>query len=371
MFGFHANSISHLLGALLVGLIPTFAVAEQMQVTGVGAGDSLNVRSGPRQNARDIGDLSEGDVIDVKGVSADGRWSQIVYDGQVSWVASRYLRPVPAQTSTGAIGPNVVTGIAVDDSDGGLVIRADPDRNSERLGLLASGAQVHIIQLSRDGKWGMMALSDRVGWVHTSYLTPQSEIPSPQQGGTVAPDGGPLPAVFVVSGVGDGDQLWVRQSPRASADQIGGLPNGSVINVDAAAQGNWVQVTLNGQIGYVNARYLTRHTELSTQTVNGFPLGITCRGTEPFWTFTIAQERSTQFVSLIDGPDPMTSLVQTSPSISGGYPFDFIAGPYIGSLDSRSCSDGMSDISYTMQITFSRPDPNGGTTLYHGCCNPD
>lgn len=366
-----SSSTLSLCGVLLAAVLPSIAQADLMQVTGVPAGDSLNVRSGPRVKAADVGDLHEGDVINVEGTSVDGKWSQIRFNGQIAWVSSRYLTEAAGGGQAPVIGPNVVSGIAADDSDGGLVVRAEPDRNASRLEVLPSGTQVHIIQLSRDQKWGMIAASDGVGWVSTRYLTPQSEASPRSQGSTVAPDGGPLPAVFVVSGVASDDRLWVREAPNASAGKIAGLPEGAVINVDAVAQGNWVQVTINGQIGYLNARYLTRQPELATQTLSGFPLGITCRGTEPFWTLTIAQDRTTEYNPLIGPADPLTSLTLATPSTGGGYPFSFLAGPYSGALDYRTCSDGMSDISYTMAIAFTRQDPNGSVEQLYGCCNVD
>lgn len=367
------NRINRKLGSAfaLVVSLSTMGHAELMQVAGVPVGDSLNVRSASNANSADIGDLHEGDIIDVKGLSFDGKWSQVSFNGQNAWVASRYLIPVHGEELRSAIGPNVVSGISENDADGGLVIRSGPAFSEAPLGVLPNGTQVHIIQLSRDQKWGMIALANSVGWVSTRYLVAVQSPGAPQQGSITAPDGGPLPAAFIVAGVNAGDQLWVRQMPNATAPRIGGLLEAAVVMASSRAHGNWVQVTVNGQVGYVNARYLVRYSEGASQTTNGFPLGLTCRGTEPFWTLTIAQDRTTQFTSLIGGPDPIASLSQATPSIGGGYPFDFVAGPYSGALDSQSCSDGMSDLSYSMRITLMRQDPNGENAQLYGCCNVD
>ncbi|WP_417270038.1 SH3 domain-containing protein [Celeribacter sp.] len=350
------------------------AFAEMMQVTGVPDGDSLNVRSGPNGQSADIGDLQEGEVVNVLGKNFAGTWSQIDYRGQKAWVASRYLTDTQdGDRAAVSTGPHVVSGIPSDDPDGGLVVRDGAGTDFAALGVLRNDTAVHIIQTSPDGKWGMIALADGVGWVSTRYLVAMmaTPMPMPTADPQTAPDGGPLPAVFTVTGVAAGDKLWVRDAPQATGARIGGLVPGAVVNVTGHASGNWVQITLNGQIGYVNATYLTRATESgSGSTVNGFPLGITCRGTEPFWTFTIADDRTVEFTSLIDGPEPIASLTQTTPSLGGGYPFDFAASPYAGSINAQACSDGMSDIAYTMSIMLTKPSSNWAGPL-HGCCNVD
>jgi uncharacterized membrane protein len=170
------------------------------------------------------------------------------------------------------------------------------------LGVIPNGTAVHIIQKSQDGKWGMIALTNGVGWVSTHYLAAMTSTPNtmPSADPQTAPDGGPLPA-----------------------------------------------------------------------NLNGFPLGITCSGTEPFWSLTVANDRTVRYNSLIDGPDPATLLTQATQSIGGGYPFNFVAQPYAGSLNAQACSDGMSDIGYSMSILLTRPSGNGASQTLHGCCNVD
>lgn len=369
-----SRSLSCASAALCVALSASFAQAQTMQVSGIAAGDSLNVRKGPTSRSRDIGDLLEGDVIFVIGTNAAGTWSQIDYHGQRAWVSSRYL--VGVQGGGGAPispGPHTVVGIPANDPDGGLVIRDGPGKAYSALGTYPNGYQLNIIQLSNDGKWGMVALRDRVAWVSTAYLAAGNATPMPMPSPTpqIAPDGGPLPAVFTVTGVSSNDRLWVRAAPQATAPRLGEFPNGAVVNVTGRASGSWVQVTFNAQIGYVNSKYLVRTGANGPQTSNGFPLGITCMGTEPFWTLTIAQDRTVEYTSLIDGADTITSLTQTTPSVGGGYPFDFVAAPYSGTLNSQACSDGMSDNAYTMAIKLFNPGQNGSSPYLYACCNVD
>ena len=349
------------------------ASAEMMQVVGIAEGDTLNVRQGPNANSTDIGDLQEHTMVEVLGRNFAQTWAQIQYGDQLGWVSTTYLAssaPPPA-----AIGANVVTGIAADDPDGGLVVRGGAGTDFAAIGVLKQDSLVHVIQMAEAGKWAMIGFEGVAGWVSTAYLSAASTMPEPMPNGApqTAPDGGPLPAVFTVTGVAANDKLWVRDAPQSTAARIGGLSPNSVVNINGRASGDWGQVTLNGQIGYVHMGYLTRAAESgASTTVNGFPLGMSCRGTEPFWTFTVAEDRTVEYTSLINGADPITSLTQTTPALSGGYPYTFGAQRYTGTLNQQACSDGMSGIAYSMSLVLSRALLNGGgsETLY-GCCNMD
>lgn len=59
----------------------------------------LNVRTGPASRYRDIGDLSMGARVAVRGTS--GEWKKIYYGGRAAWVHERFLGPVGSIASGG------------------------------------------------------------------------------------------------------------------------------------------------------------------------------------------------------------------------------------------------------------------------------
>ena len=63
-------------------------------VTGLSAGDSLNLRAGPSTADRVIGRLAEGEIIRNLGCRMTGqqRWCQVDSPVGVGWVSGRYLR---------------------------------------------------------------------------------------------------------------------------------------------------------------------------------------------------------------------------------------------------------------------------------------
>ncbi len=63
--------------------------AEEMNATGVVNNDKLNVRSGPSTSDDVIGQLEDGDSVDITG--KDGDWYRIEYDEEVGYVSSKYV----------------------------------------------------------------------------------------------------------------------------------------------------------------------------------------------------------------------------------------------------------------------------------------
>ncbi|MFW2586844.1 SH3 domain-containing protein [Sagittula sp. SSi028] len=358
------NIANAVLSAAIVALCAaTSARSELMEVYNITSGDSLNVRLGPGATHADIGDLQNAAIVNVLSVDESGKWAQIRYRGQLAWVSHSYLRVVPVVSS--ALGPHFVSGIPANDPDGGLVVRSGDGTSHPQIGVLPQGTAVHVIERRQGGDWAMIRFGTGIGFVSTAYLgSAPPEAPSQSDGSQVSP------GYYTVSGVAQNDRLNVRAAPNAGSDIVSSLAPGASVFVNGPATGNWVSVSVNGQSAYVNARFLTRQSSQSgSQTANGFPLGVTCRGTEPFWTLSIADDRSVTYTELNSGADPMVSLVQTTPASGGGYPFAFVAGPYTGSLDQQSCSDGMSDTSYSMTISFDRLLSGGVPGTHYGCCN--
>jgi len=151
-----------------------------MQVDGLRAGDTLNVRAGAGASFPDIGDLQSGEIINVLGLDDSGKWAAIIYRGQSGYVSLQYLRditrPDGSSTSTGTYW---VSGIEPNDPDGGLVVRAGSGRNFDAIGVLTDGTKVHVIQRSGDGSWAMIAFGSDVGWVSAAYLTGAATQPDP------------------------------------------------------------------------------------------------------------------------------------------------------------------------------------------------
>jgi uncharacterized protein YgiM (DUF1202 family) len=364
--------------ALLCSTAPASWAQVQKQVKPIANGGWLNVRTGPGATYTDIGDIPQGTVITVIGYDATQKWAIINWNGQAAYVSARFLTapgtaPAPANTPpviNDGLGDFRVTGIRANDPDGGLVVRAGPGKSYSRLMVLPQGTGVRIIEVSPNRKWSRARFSDGgSGWMRNRYLAARNPAPqSPPPPSTGAANGWSLPGVFTVTGVSANDVLRVRAAPDASANRLADLQPGGIVAVLAPAGGNWVRVSLSdGSNGYVNARYLTPGGGTTTGT--GMQTGLRCAGTEPFWQFNIARDGRTRFEDAGNAAPPVFSRLA---GVSGfgfmaSYPFDFQTANVVGKLDTRLCSDGMSDIDYPFSLQLDAP-LGGAMRSVTGCC---
>jgi uncharacterized protein YraI len=90
----HMAAVSAITLALTAGTytsdMPAYVyAAEEMNATGTVTNDTLNVRSGPGTDSDVIGQLHNGDVVDITG-SEDG-WYRIEFDEEVGYVAGNFI----------------------------------------------------------------------------------------------------------------------------------------------------------------------------------------------------------------------------------------------------------------------------------------
>ena len=84
----------------------------------------------------------------------------------VGFAAVAQAQSLPAQFS--------VTGVAADDV---LVIRSEPSADSPAIGeLLPYAINVEVMDLARDGSWGMVWSGESVGWVAMRYMERQEVL---------------------------------------------------------------------------------------------------------------------------------------------------------------------------------------------------
>lgn len=356
--------------------------AEIMKVVNIADGDTLNVRTGPNPNAPDIGDLQEGTYVDVQGYNFEGTWAQIRYRGQIGWLSAKFLSSgTRTDGSLTATGPHQVSGIQAGDPDGGLVARKSPDAKSERLGVLPNGAEIHVVQISPDGKWAQIPFGTQMAWVSRSYLNSVAEdgtsigtphhptgTPQPMPAGDpmTAPDGLSLPAIFSVSNVAAHDSLNIRNAPQASGQVVAQAQNGIALTVLGMATTTWAKVQLGDVVGFAHTDYLTRGG--GTTNMFGFQLGTQCIGTEPFWHMTFDTDNMVRMTMMGEAAQAASLGSTTYSATPTGYPYNFDAAPYVGQVNMEICSDGMSDTSYPMSINFTAPNSSGAPVVLNGCC---
>ncbi|GLQ34555.1 hypothetical protein GCM10007939_08380 [Amylibacter marinus] len=82
------------MGVLPVSAEQIIPLPTIMQVSGLSAGDHLNLRAEPNARSEDIGDLAAGTFVEVGVVDTSGAWARVIMGERSAWVARRYLTPV-------------------------------------------------------------------------------------------------------------------------------------------------------------------------------------------------------------------------------------------------------------------------------------
>ncbi len=178
-----------------------------------------------------------------------------------------------------------------------------------------------------------------------------------------------LPALYDVNGVAATDTLNVRTGPSTEFDIIDKLaPDAEGLEVvDIDKTGEWGLINVAEQSGWVALRFMRRQ---NGQPNNGLPSAFACFGTEPFWSFDVAQdlsatfkefEQETQIASLVVVPSQNRTDRHALFGDGGERIFTTMVGHNL-------CFDGMSDRTYGLSIDLLVTDESG-VNVYSGCCS--
>ncbi|MHA7869136.1 MAG: SH3 domain-containing protein [Salipiger thiooxidans] len=178
-----------------------------------------------------------------------------------------------------------------------------------------------------------------------------------------------FPALYDVTGVAAGDVLNVRTAPDAAADIIGALaPNQQNVEVTASnGDGSWGRVNIGEGTGWASLSFL------ALQEGSAMPdaAGVTCFGTEPFWSYHVTPGGDATWSAIDDEVATMLAgpfrradaRVEPFISIAGGPDQQ---GVLVMQKDAE-CSDGMSDglwgLSGTLVLTGAL------SRAVSGCCS--
>lgn len=160
------------------GLAPNGQVAPQStdivsEDTIIVTANTLNVRSAPRIANNITARIARGQQFLQLARSEDDRWVQIdLGNGTTGWVNATFITRNNAQVTTDGL-----TGQSLR-STTRLLVRAEPNIDSDILSLLLSGEDATIIGRSADGNWWQINDNGSIGWVNALFvvLSPQVNI---------------------------------------------------------------------------------------------------------------------------------------------------------------------------------------------------
>lgn len=172
-----------------------------------------------------------------------------------------------------------------------------------------------------------------------------------------------LPERYSVTNVAADDVLNIRSGPSSQADIIGSF-GPYTLNVEVLdVRQNWAQVSTGEAMGWTSLRFLEHRPAPSGE----IPRPLSCFGTEPFWSVTLAP-RGAFYEDPETGARSLTPLRENI--AHNGYLFETREGPTLTRtliVNAQHCTDGMSDRNFGMSGLLFTEAPDGND-VQTGCC---
>lgn len=301
-------------GALASGddvVTPTTVVStdEQFDISGadgligltarvVAGGDGVNLRATAEHDAQVVATVPDGTIVELRVDMVDTvydpdgitRWWPVSVGGQDGWISGFYLADVDAAAPPAATADTASTAPAAGrtpydytgsmtaeiSADGdGLVLRAEPDRNSDEVASLPDGTIVDLridvldtVYDEQGTRWWPVAVDGMEGWVSGFYLIDPGTMPTRPVSAAptipTAPDPTSTAPVGDAFAVGewaeirtdDGSGVNLRAGASPNADQTGFAPNQALVEILGGPENGWYEVRWDRQIGYVDGSLL-------------------------------------------------------------------------------------------------------------------
>jgi N-acetylmuramoyl-L-alanine amidase len=230
----------------------------------------VNVRSGPAVDNPVIGQLESGDVVNVVGRSNDeSDWLQIEFDDQRGWVAF-FVVTVTGDTTLLPIIENAEVEqdeatLAIE-APAELVIRSDviatayrranvrsePVTSAPVIAQLRPGDVVVVIaRNSAESDWLQIDFDGQSGWVAYFLVSIEGDLESvPIVEANVLIEPTPTLEGSSVS-LRTRYNANLRATPSLDADVVAVVPFGTTFSADTRTENGWLQVTYDGQTGWI------------------------------------------------------------------------------------------------------------------------
>lgn len=207
--------------------------------------DVLNVRSGAGTGHDVISKVKEGQVLQV--IGQENGWFKVNVNGQTGYVSGDFVtkggnKGTTVQQGTGTYTVNVSS----------LNVRTGPSTSHTVLGSVNKGKTVQVVGEVQD--WVKINFNGGTGYVSKDFVTKggsavsnETQQPTTNNNTTTVQTGG---SYVVNTGA-----LKVRTGPATYNAVIGGVTNGTVLNVTGAENG-WYKINHNGRTGYVSADFV-------------------------------------------------------------------------------------------------------------------
>lgn len=239
----NTNKKAALAAMMCMAMAVPFGANAESEFRVITAG-TLNLRADATTESAILGKYGWGTEVEVLGY--EGNWAHVNVGGQTGYMYAQYLG---SEGSTSTIR-------YVNTNTRGLNLRSEP--NGTILGSYPRGTAVTV--LSTENGWSKVQVNGQTGYMSSLWLS--SSIPTtPSVPSTPSSSIG----TAVVNNPSDTQVLFLRREPSTASEALGYYRNGKTVTLLAKLDG-WYKVKVDGQTGYMMAKYLKVKDEVSSGT---------------------------------------------------------------------------------------------------------
>ncbi|PHF72468.1 peptidase M24 [Bacillus toyonensis] len=213
--------------------------------------DVLRVRTAPNTSSSVSGRVYEGQTLNV--IGQENGWVKINHNGQTGYVSGQFVSGVSANTGA----TNDTNQQTVQPASGNytvnvssLRVRTGPSTSHTTIASITKGQVVQVVGEVQD--WFKINYAGQAAYISKDYVTKGGSNENGSQGNnqnnnvTVQTGG-----TYVVNAT----SLRVRTGPAAYHSVIGGVLNGTTLNV-VGSEGSWFKVNYQGKTGFVSSEFV-------------------------------------------------------------------------------------------------------------------
>lgn len=198
--------------------------------TFIKANTKVNVRVSDNNASKRVTTLNPGDVLEAVGLLDNG-WYEVLLNGEIAYVCGEYVSPFSRE-----ITDNQKIVRATDN----VRVRSEDNTESEKLTTLSPGDVLEYVETMPSG-WYKVRYKDTFGYISSDYAVIDTEGIHREM----------VPVVIA------NDNLNVRSEPSKSGIISYVLKEGEKLQYIDVLNNGWVEVLLNGNVGYVCGDYVT------------------------------------------------------------------------------------------------------------------
>ncbi|MDO5092098.1 MAG: SH3 domain-containing protein, partial [Propionibacteriaceae bacterium] len=199
---------------------------------------ALNLRTGPSLKSTIRTTAAKGTKLSLTG-SVQGEFSQVTWNGQRLWAATRYL-----SQSASSGGSDLPTTTQKRRATTALMIRTSPGRDYKSLGDVPRGTILDCTDVVTSGM-AQCIWQGNVRWFNNRFLQSVSD--------TTTPAPGKLPSTTTQYAAANLNIWYAATGSRYSGE----IPKGSEVAVTGTVTSGRAQIVYKGAIRWVTARYLS------------------------------------------------------------------------------------------------------------------